>query len=163
MYEEVEAEEIRLVFSTQMEETSASSKFDSGVSLDLNTSATSSSATPSSVFSKTDISDERIEHFESQLIEGPANVESIECRENVSGGSQYIKECETETVKTDVNLVVVDEVEKVIGGIHVIREFQTQTVKSDVNLVAIDEQEKVISGMQKMEEVNDEVDDTSAD
>ena len=138
MYEEVEAEEIRPVFSTQMEETSASSKFDSGVSLDLNTSATSSSATPSSVFSKTDISDERIEHFESQLIEGPANVESIECRENVSGGSQYIKECETETVKTDVNLVVVDEVEKVIGGIHVIQEFQTQTVKSDVNLVAID-------------------------
>ena len=163
MYEEVEAEEIRPVFSTQMEETSASSKFDSGVSLDLNTSATSSSATPSSVFSKTDISDERIEHFESQLIEGPANVESIECRENVSGGSQYIKECETETVKSDVNLVVVDEVEKVIGGIHVIQEFQTQTVKSDVNLVAIDEQEKVISGTQKMEEVNDEVDDTSVD
>ena len=86
-----------------MEETSASSKFDSGVSLDLNTSATSSSATPSSVFSKTDISDERIDHFKSQLIEGHANVESIECTENVSHGSHYIKECETDTVKSEVN------------------------------------------------------------
>ena len=61
MYEEVEAEEIRLAFGRQTDETTSSSKFDSGiggVSLDhdLNTLAASSSATSSSLFSKRDIS-----------------------------------------------------------------------------------------------------------
>ena len=56
MYEEVEAEEVRPVFGTQFDETTSSSKFDSGiggVSLDhdLNTSAASSSTTSSSFFS----------------------------------------------------------------------------------------------------------------
>ena len=66
MYKEVEAEEVRPVFGTQIDKTTSSSKFDSGiggVSLDhdLNTSAASSSATSSSLFSKCDISEDKIE------------------------------------------------------------------------------------------------------
>ena len=68
MYKEVEAEEIRPAFGMQIDETTSSSKFDSGiggVSLDhdLNTLATSSLATLSSLFSKCDISEEKIEEF----------------------------------------------------------------------------------------------------
>ena len=90
MYEEVEAEEIRPAFRMQIDETTSSSKFDSGiggVSLDhdLNTSATSSSATSSSLFSKCDISEEKIEEFQTQSFEVTANIGSIARAENVTG------------------------------------------------------------------------------
>ena len=84
MYEEVEAEEIRLAFGMQIDETTSSSKFDSGiggVSLVhvLNTSATSSLATSSSLFKPdiSDISEEKIEEFQTQSCEVTANFGSI--------------------------------------------------------------------------------------
>ena len=90
MYKEVEVEEIRLAFGMQIDETTSSSKFDSGiggVSLDhdLNTSAASSLATSSSLFSKHDISEEKIEEFQTQSFEVIANVGSIAHAENVTG------------------------------------------------------------------------------
>ena len=117
MYEEVEAEEVRPVFRTQFEETTSSSKFDSGiggVSLDhdLNTSAASSLTTSSSLFSKRDMSEEKIEEFQSQSFEVPVNVASVACAENVTGGSQDIQQFETQSLKVDSNLPIIGSVEK---------------------------------------------------
>ena len=121
MYEEVEAEEIRPVFGTQIDETTSSRKFDSGiggVSLDhdLNTSATSSSVTSSSMFSKPDMSEEKIEEFQTQSIEVTANVGSMARAENVTGGSQEIEQFETQSLKVGSNLVIIGTAEKVTVG-----------------------------------------------
>ena len=121
MYEEVEAEEIRPVFGTQIDETTSSRKFDSGiggVSLDhdLNTSATSSSVTSSSMFSKPDMSEEKIEEFQTQSFEVTANVGSMARAENVTGGSQEIEQFETQSLKVGSNLVIIGTAEKVTVG-----------------------------------------------
>ena len=127
MYEEVEAEEIRPAFGMQIDETTSSSKFDSGiggVSLDhdLNTSAASSSATSSSLFSKRDISEEKIEEFQTQSFEVTANVGSIACAENVTGRSQEIQQFETQSLKVDSNLPIIGTVEKVTVGAQKLEE-----------------------------------------
>ena len=118
MYEEVEAEEIRPVFGMQIDESTSSRKFDSGiggVSLDpdLNTSATSSSVTSSSMFSKPDMSDEKIEEFQTQSIEVTANVGSMAQAENGTGGSQEIEQFETQALEVGSNLPIMGTAEKV--------------------------------------------------
>ena len=118
MYEEVEAEEIRPVFGTQIDESTSSRKFDSGiggVSLDpdLNTSATSSLVTSSSMFSKPDMSDEKIEEFQTQSIEVTANVGSMAQAENGTGGSQEIEQFETQALEVGSNLPIMGTAEKV--------------------------------------------------
>ena len=127
MYEEVEAEEVRPVFGMQIDETTSSSKFDSGiggVSLDhdLNTSAASSLATSSSLFSKCDISEEKIEEFQTQSFEVTVNVRSIARAENVTGGSQEIQQFETQSLKVDSNLPIIGTVEKVTVGAQKLEE-----------------------------------------
>ena len=141
MYEEVEAEEIRPAFRTRIDETTSSSKFDSGiggVSLDhnLNTLAASSLATTSSLFSKCDISKEKIEEFQTQSFEVTANVGSIAHAENVTGGSQQIEQFETQSLKVDLNLPIIGTVEKVTVGAQKLEEV-IDVSSPDTNYIEI--------------------------
>ena len=127
MYEEEDAEEVRSVFGMQFDETTSSRKFDSGiggVSLDhdLNTSAASSLTTSSSLFSKCDISEEKIEEFQTKSFEVTVNVASVACAENVTGGSQEIQQFETQSLKVDWNLPIIGSVEKVTVGAQKLEE-----------------------------------------
>ena len=92
--------------------------------------------TSSSLFSKHDMSEEKIEEYQTQSFEVPVNVASVACAENVTGGSQDIQQFETQSLKVDSNLSMIGSVEKETVGAQKLEEV-IDVISPDRNYIEI--------------------------